>query len=141
MRDQVEQIEDYAIAAIALKRPLWLYTRVDTTLSPDFYILVESTGGGVVHYFSLPGWVDPVDHAARIALLMGSGGLLFGIIWPLRRIRWRRHQPAPTPMSDAKKRKDPLQKAMRSVSELESFTRRTEAHKRLEIDDGDARED
>lgn len=141
MRDQVEQIEDYVIAAIALKRPLWLYTRVDTTLSPDFYILVESTGGGVVHYFSVPGWVDPIDHAARIALLMGSGGLLFGIVWPLRRIRWRRHQPAPTPMPAVKKGKDPAQKALRSVSELESFTRRTEAHKRLEIDEGDARED
>lgn len=137
----LNQIEDYAVAASALGVPLWLYMRVDTEVKQVIYDLAASTGGGVVHYFSVPGWVDPIDHAARIALLMGSGGLLFGIVWPLRRIRWRRQQPAPTPMPDAKRRKDPVQKAMRSVSELESFTRRTEEHKRLEIDEGDARED
>ncbi len=39
--DQVDQITDYVTEARLLHRPLWLYTRVNTLLAPQFYTLVE----------------------------------------------------------------------------------------------------
>ena len=42
--DQVDQITDYVTAALLLRRPLWVFVRVDTVLSPEFYPLVEFDG-------------------------------------------------------------------------------------------------
>ena len=62
---EYDQISDYALAAKLLNRPLWVYTRVDTIVEPKFYEIVHATGGNVVPYFTVPGYVDPVDDAAR----------------------------------------------------------------------------
>ena len=48
--------------------------RVNTDVDEKFYQLTESTGGGVVPYFTVPGYVDPVDANARGGLL-ASGAL------------------------------------------------------------------
>ena len=68
--DQVDQISDYADAARLMGRPLWLFIRVNTTLSAEFHRIVESTGGGVVYYFAVPGFVDPVSQSAQFVLLI-----------------------------------------------------------------------
>jgi|GEM_PF-546954 len=73
-RDPLGQISDYTAVALALGRPLWLYVRVNTDVDEKFYQLAESTGGGVVPYFTVPGYVDPVDANARGGLL-ASGAL------------------------------------------------------------------
>jgi hypothetical protein len=74
---EVDQIADYVVAAQELGRPLWLYVRVDTMVAPDFEQMVNSTGGGVVYYFKVDGYVDGVDAAAQTGLL-ASAGLLTG---------------------------------------------------------------
>lgn len=53
--DRVDQISDEVSAARQLGIPLYLFVRVNTLLSPDFYALVELTGGGVVNYFTVQG--------------------------------------------------------------------------------------
>src|SRR5579871_3241372 len=81
--DQANQITDYVTAAKLLKRPLWLYTRVDTVMSPEFDALVASTGGGVVAYFATPGYVDPVDQIARTVLIGALIVLALSAIWEI----------------------------------------------------------
>lgn len=67
---EVDQIRDYAAAALALDKPLWIFTRVNTNVAPEFEELAEATGGGVVQYFTVPGWVDTVDQTAKILLVV-----------------------------------------------------------------------
>jgi hypothetical protein len=81
--DQIDQITDYVTAAQLLKRPLWLYTRVDTRLDAEFYRLVEATGGGIVPYFTTAGYVDPVDQAARSGLIVSLVLLALTGIWEI----------------------------------------------------------
>ena len=73
-RDPLGQISDYAAVALNLGRPLWIYVRVNTAVDEKFYQLAESTGGGVVPYFTVPGYSDPIDMQARGGLL-ASGAL------------------------------------------------------------------
>lgn len=75
--DQVSQIRDYVIGAKSLNRPLWLYTRVDTLLNPQFNTIVESTGGKVVPYFTYPGYIDPVDLSAWRGLAISLALMVF----------------------------------------------------------------
>jgi hypothetical protein len=91
--DLISQIRDYATAALATNRTLWIYTRTNTEVAPEFIRLAESTGGGVVPYFTVPGYVDPVDQAATAGLLMGGAGAglsVIGLTRPWRRFQRRR---------------------------------------------------
>lgn len=76
---EVSQIQDYVTAALLLRVPLYVYTRVETPTDPRFVTLVESTGGAVVPYFQYEGYVDPSDAAAwqmiAVATLCGSASL------------------------------------------------------------------
>lgn len=73
--DDIQQITDYVNAALALRQPFYLYVRVDTPVGKAFYPLVESTGGAIIPYFAVPGWIDPVDEVARRGLLISGGTL------------------------------------------------------------------
>ena len=64
------QIQDYVQAAKALHRPLWVYIRVNTAVDSAYRDLVESTGGGIVRYFTVPGYQDPTDQAAQTGLVI-----------------------------------------------------------------------
>jgi hypothetical protein len=89
------QIEDYAIAARTTNRMLWIFTRVNTEIDPEFIRLAESTGGGVVPYFTIPGYIDPVDRAATAGLLIGGAGAglsAIGLARPWRRFRRRKER-------------------------------------------------
>jgi hypothetical protein len=65
------EISDYSVAARALQRPLWVFTRINTNIDPEFIRIVRTTGGDVVPYFTIPGYVDPVDQIAK-TVLVGS---------------------------------------------------------------------
>jgi hypothetical protein len=133
--DQVEQIGDYVLGARALGRPLWLYTRVNTQLSPEFHRLVESTGGGIVPYFTVPGYADPVDQAARIVLLVSGIGLGLLLLWERLEYRWtRQDRPPRRPRSQAAA-------AARAVSNAEAFMRVTEERERFKGDMEDSKFD
>ncbi len=130
---EVDQINDYVLAANELKRPLWLFTRVNTLVAPQFERLVESTGGDVVPYFSVPGYSDPVDDMARkgIAVSVMVIGSLSLLEWSIRRRVTKpdsSSKPAPN---------DPLNKARKKVETAENFARRTKERTQSTIDEQD----
>lgn len=128
--DQVEQITDYAEAASALNVPLWLFTRVDTVLSPEYYRVVEATGGGVVPYFAVPGYSDPVDAAARIGLVISL--IVIVAVWMLGKSLPRKPLVVP---------KSPVDVASKKTKEAEDFLNSAKDRLRSQIDIEDARDD
>lgn len=86
---EVNQIREYALVARLLNRPLWIYTRVDSAVSREFIDIAESTGGGVVRYFSVPGYKDPVDQFAITVrtVTLSTVGLLVIIEVIVRRFK------------------------------------------------------
>src|SRR5664279_1769749 len=131
--DQVDQITDYVTMAKLLGRPLWLYTRVDTLLSPQFYSLVALTGGGVAAYFTTPGYVDPVDRSARIGLIAALVLLALMGLWEIG-ARWIPSTAAPRP-------KDPLAPATDKTDHAEDFLKSAKDRAQHKIDVEDARHD
>ncbi len=77
----IDQLGDIAVAARAAGYPLWLYIRIDTNLAPEFYDIVAITGGGIVPYYTIPGYIDPVDQAATIALIVSVLLLVLMVLW------------------------------------------------------------
>jgi hypothetical protein len=116
-------------AALLLKRPLWLYTRVDTQLDPEFYRLVESTGGGIVAYFTTPGYIDPIDQLARPTLIAALLVLAASGIWEIGASR--------TPASP--RPKDPLTQAKRKTDSAEDFVKAAKERAQRKIDIEDSR--
>lgn len=127
--DQAEQITDYAAAALMSGRPLWVYVRVDTRLSPEFIALAEATGGGVVRYFAVEGWIDPVDRTARlggaVAVVVIALTIIAGVLG-----KPRGAVPPPPALRAARMPADPL-----------DFAARAKARVQTRIDDADARFD
>lgn len=130
--DRVDQIGDYVIGSRTLDLPLWLYTRVNTTLSPEFYRMVESTGGGVVSYFTVPGYVDPVDAVAAKVVVVSSVLLAITLVWEFGLLRRPRTIPA-TP--EPKPRRPPVD----PLRDAESFAARNKEKHRIQIDIEDSR--
>ncbi len=127
-RDLV-QITDYAIAARALNRPLWVFTRVNTNIDPEFLRIVDTTGGGVVQYFTVAGYVDPVDQAARTGLEASSLVTVLIVLWG-RIAHWK---PAVRP-AIPRSRDDPLQRAMNAVEHTEKFAKDSKQLQRDRLD-------
>jgi len=106
-----DQISAFAEAAQILDRRLWIYIRVNTNIDPAFEQVVNATGGGVVRYFSLPDYVDPVDAVARNGIVVSGVALGLLSVWqllvwrPIRFVRTARPQPQqanPTNVSERK---------------------------------------
>lgn len=129
---EYDQILDYALAAKLLNRPLWVYIRVDTTVSPEFDDIVHATGGNVIPYFTVPNYIDPVDDAAKKAGVV-SGVILLGIVAMKRRAS---RIPAPT-LTPVKVTADPLAGAARKVSHAEDFVADSKDRLRTQIDEED----
>jgi hypothetical protein len=134
--DTVAQIGDYAIGARALGRPLWLYIRVNTALAPEFYRLVESTGGGVVPYFAVPGYVDPVDQLARNLFILSGGTLGLMLVWE---VLSRRRPPGGSGGSGGTSRRPRRPGPTNPLEEAQEFTARVKEKRRVEIEVEDAR--
>jgi hypothetical protein len=134
---EYDQISDYALAAKLLNRPLWVYMRVDTNVHPKFYEIVHATGGNVIPYFTVPGYVDPVDDAARKAGA-ASGGILVCFIL----VRWRSRRVKnddPTPvMIKAYSPKNSDTEVERKVTQGEDFAARAKDRLRAKLDEEDA---
>lgn len=139
--DQLEQIGDYAIAARAAGKPLWLYVRVNTKLDPEFYRIVQETGGGVVYYFTVPDYVDPIDQAATAGLFISGGMFVMLILVERSALIFRRRRPRPKSPKPKPRRKDVLDRAIQSVEDADEFRRRSKESGRRKADIESARDD
>lgn len=133
---EIDQIGDYTLAARALGRPLYVYVRVNTRVDPEFTQLARSTGGDVVYYFTVPGWDDPLDTAARRGVLI-FGGVLGVMV--LYRVVGHGFGHGDSKPRTPRRPKDPLNRARESIEDAEEFMRRTEDRKRTDIDIEDSR--
>jgi hypothetical protein len=90
-----EQMGDYAEGAQALDIPLWVFVRVNTVVDPGYREVVRSTGGDIVYYFTVPGYEDATDEAAKTIIVIAgiTGGV--GVWFEVRpaRPRPRRRKP------------------------------------------------
>lgn len=120
---EVDQLQDYALAALMLKIPLWVYVRVDTPVAPEFTALAESTGGGVVYYFTTEGFVDPVDQGGLAGLLIsvpiGTAALLLSV-----------RRPVPSP-------RGPVSRAVRTLDHANEFAQRAKSRLRQDLHEDD----
>jgi hypothetical protein len=130
--DTAEQITDYVTAAKKLGRPLWLYVRVDTNIAPEFFPLLESTGGGVVRYFAAPGYVDPVDAAAKKVLPVTGVVLAVMIVWEFGARQVKLSPPTP---------RVPVARAQHKTDAAEDFAARAKDRTQRRIDIEDSRGD
>lgn len=112
------EITDYAVAARTLNRPLWVFTRVNTNLDPEFRRVVDTTGGGIVAYFTVPDYIDPVDQAAKVGLGLSLGAAVV-IVASGRKSRSLSFKRPATPRHPT----DPLAQAIDSVKRTEQFSK------------------
>ncbi|MBZ0289136.1 MAG: hypothetical protein K8I30_16065, partial [Anaerolineae bacterium] len=143
---EVQQIQDYVMAAILMKASLWVYVRVDTVVDPEFTQLVQSTGGSIVYYFAVPGYVDPVDAAAQKVMIVAIAVLGLVIVETLVVRRFKNRpgivlSPAPKPPAAPKQPADPFARAARKTDDVEDFAQRAKDRKRRDIDVEDSRDD
>lgn len=121
-----EQLNTYAFAARLMNRPLWVFVRVNTYIDPKFDTLVQSTGGAIVPYFAVTGYVDPVDTAAKSGLAASAAVFVMVGCWEIalhgKRRSSRRMPLRPTPKPN--KPRGPLVNARRSVKNAEDFRNR-----------------
>ncbi len=128
---EFDQISDYALAAKLLNRPLWVYIRVNTTVAPEFYDIVHSTGGNVVPYFTVPGYVDPIDDAALKSGAI-SGNILISLFL-LRRLSRKSRLLKVTTNSP----NDPTNAITRKVTHAEEFAAGAKNRIKAQLDDED----
>jgi hypothetical protein len=123
------QIVDYAQAAKALNRPLWVFTRVNTDIDPQFLQTVNATGGGVVPYFTVAGYVDPIDQTARSSLLGSILILVLMVLWG----QWLQRRSAVYPVRP-RLSPDPVRQATDAVDVAHTFTQDSKNRQRDRID-------
>lgn len=135
--DAYVQIEDMATVARDMGLPLWVFVRVDTRVDPAYVELARSTGGDVVYYFAVEGYVDPVDSVAGVLVWVAAGVFVVIVFWEL----WERVKPHDeAPVDD-----DPPESAQRAddqTTATEQYMRRVErlARDELHNDDPNGRE-
>ena len=134
---EYDQISDYALASKLLNRPLWVYIRVDTVVDPTFYEMVHATGGNVVPYFTVPGYIDPVDDAARKSGAASSGILFCFFLVKWRSRRQRNDLPAPKVMTIAVG-SNPDSEAARKITHVEDFATSAKDRLQAKLDEEDA---
>jgi hypothetical protein len=135
---EVDQIQDYVMAAILMRASLWVYVRIDTNVAPEFIQLVQSTGGNIVYYFTVPGYIDPVDDAAHKVQAVSMATLFLVVLetWAVRRFKNR-----PLTVSFPKSPADPFGKASSKVDAAEDFVRRTKDRQQRDMDIHDSWDD
>jgi hypothetical protein len=112
------EIIDYALAARALKRPLWVFTRVNTNIDPEFTRVVAATGGEIIQYFTVPGYIDPTDRTAKDSLLVSVAVIALSGLW-----EWAAQHKQVTYPKTPQRSADPLQRAIKAVTEADKFTK------------------
>ncbi len=122
-----QQLSDMAQVARDNNLALWIFVRVNTRVDSEYRALFDGLRGGILPYFAVPGYVDPVDSAAQIGLLLALLLIAALLAWG-----WlTKPRPAPKPQSvQEKKPEDPLQKA----DEAQEFARRMKDRARGKIE-------
>lgn len=142
-RHDAEQIPEMAAGAKALGVPLWVYVRVCTEMKPEAAGLIEiiaSTGGGLVPYFigeGCPNYVDPVDRAAGVGLLVSLAVVAVFSVWEYRTLRPSRIVSVPSPAPRPRPGRNPFDKADTAAD----FMNRQRERARREIDIADAHDE
>ncbi|HEX2907973.1 MAG TPA: hypothetical protein VHO69_13980 [Phototrophicaceae bacterium] len=134
---EVDQITDYVFAARAMNIPLWVFVRVDTKVDAEFVDVVASTGGGVVPYFTVPGYADPVDQAAQRVALGAAGMLLVTGLWEIANRRQPRTVTVPATNPPAAPRRPKSPNPLGKADAADDFIRRSKDRARGIIDTDD----
>ena len=129
-----EQIRDFVVASLLTNRRLYIYVRMNTIVSPEFVQLVESTGGAVVPYFTVSGYVDPVDDMARKSGA-ASGLLVIGAVWLEWRSFRKRGFKFPVPrLPKPRQPADPVTGTTRKITHAENFTASAKERLQAQVD-------
>jgi hypothetical protein len=129
-----DQFDAFMAMANELDLPLWVFVAVDSEVSPEFRASVEATGGGIVAYFTIPGYVDPTDQIANVVLRVSGGAFVLLLVWEgLALIGF-------TPTMPKRAPDDPHGKAARKVDTTEQFLERAKESTRRKIDQESARQ-
>lgn len=118
-----DQIDAFLAMAHYLQRPLWLYVAVDSQVTPEVQYLIEQTGGGVVFYFTVPGYVDPVDDGATKGVVAST--LSIGVLGFAEVVSRRPRRKAPA---------DVVEKTRQTVDTAEEFARRSKERVRIQVE-------
>ncbi len=124
------QISDYVQGALSIKRPLWVFTRVNTDISPELEKLVDDTGGAVVRYFAVSGYFDPVDMAAHNGLIASLGLLAVFGAWDVISRRGNSRNPVEPRIPNssqplATRRSDPISGLDNALQRAQDAARQT----------------
>ncbi|MCA9914016.1 MAG: hypothetical protein KC496_11730 [Anaerolineae bacterium] len=87
-----EQLLEISAVAQEIGYPLWIYVRVNTVVDPAITELAQKSGGDVIYYFAVPGYVDPVDQLAGAMLVIC--GVVIGVAGMGELLAYRRRIPA-----------------------------------------------
>lgn len=134
------QLDSFLDIANQLKIPFWIFVRVDTEVAPEYLALKEATGGGVVRYFAISGYTDPVDTAAKIGIVLSLAIMALVVILTLR-ARWQSRVtvPADNPLKPFYPK--PINKADKAIVHAEDFKRRTVEKLKIKVDIEDSGHD
>lgn len=124
------QISEIATAARAANMPFWVYVRVDTLVDPAYTALFDGVQGGIVYYFAVPGYVDGVDSAAQIGLVVALLVITALLAWDWLMRKAPLDSPPPT-TPKRRARRDP----MRKVMDAEDFAKRMKDRARRDFDE------
>ncbi len=137
-KHDTEQIRDFVVASLLIKRRLYIYVRMNTVVSPEFVQLVESTGGSVVPYFTIPGYIDSVDDTAR-KIVTVSGVVLLGMGWlEWRHLRKRNLKFIVPHLPEPRQPTNPVNGSTRKIAHGEDFAARAKERLQAKVDEEDA---
>ncbi len=125
------QISEIAAAARESGLPFWVFVRVDTHVDAAYYSLFDGMPGGIVPYFSVPGYVDALDQLATYLLLLALLVIIGVLVWE---IAARKTPVITTPVKKTPPPRDPLAKA----DDAQDFMRRMKDRARRDIDTHDS---
>jgi hypothetical protein len=122
------QIKEIIAAAREAGYAFWIFTRVDTVVDPAYLSLFDGLQGGIVPYFAVAGFIDPLDQIAGIAFLFA----LILLVAASFLGRAKRSLPMKPP-GDPPVRKSPAD-PLRKADEAGNFARRMKDRARQKID-------
>lgn len=131
-----QQIGEMAAAAREAGLAFWLYVRADTVLDPAYFALMDGLRGGIVYYFAVPGYLDPVDQLAQVGLLSALVLIALMILWELIA---RKVKAAPVRVPTRPPKRDTAPDPLRKADDAGDFVQRARDRTRRQIDIDESR--
>lgn len=138
------QYRSFLDAAQQTNRELWYFVRIkdQTHVSSQMLADIQATGGDIVPYFTVAGYVDPVDRMATNGLIVALVVLMLLTSWEMRIWRFISFGVLPsTPVSLSQSPDDVLTKAENKTAEAEAFKKQIEKRVQINVDIDDAQND